>query len=104
MAFETDLVNLERHFGYCPNDDISKCTVPPPGVPFYPMFTTGGSKGHCEWREGGVGIPGATNTFGGSPATEWGTPTTLSYPIAPGTTGFFGENFRRVLDTNPCPA
>ncbi|MCU1428521.1 MAG: hypothetical protein JWL83_2521 [Actinomycetia bacterium] len=103
VAFETDLVNLERAFGYCTNDTLSACTVPPKGVDFYPMFTSGKSpSGGCEWREGGPAVPGAKNTFGGSATSEFGSVVATFYPIGPRATQVFYENFQRVLPNNPC--
>jgi hypothetical protein len=103
VDFETDLVNLERFFGYCTTDTIDKCTVPPAGVAFYPMFTSGHSaSGGCEWREGGPAIPNAINKFGGTPAKFWGKPTATFYPVGPHTTQAFFENFDNVLPNNPC--
>jgi hypothetical protein len=104
VTFQTDVVNLQRHAGVCTPDTLSDCTVPPGGAPFYPMYTTGNSaSGGCEWREGGPNIPGATNTFGGSPTAEWGSVVPSFYPTGPASTDIFYENFENALSTNPCP-
>jgi hypothetical protein len=82
-----------------------RSNVPPTGAAFYPMFTTGNAAaGGCEWREGGPAVPGATNTFGGTPASFWGSPVVTFYPTGPATTTTFFENFERTLPNNPCPA
>ena len=60
--------------------------------------------GGCEWREGGPAVPGATNAFGGSAATEFGKPAALNYPNGPATTTAFFEHVYRPLEHNPCPA
>ena len=104
VSFQTDLVNLQRFAGVCTSTTLSKCTVPPVGAPFYPMYTTGNAPGGgCEWREGGANIPGATNTFGGSPTAEWGPVVPSFYPTGPASTAIFYENFENALPTNPCP-
>jgi hypothetical protein len=103
VTFETDLVNLERHFGYCSVDALDQCTVPPAGVAFYPMYTAGtAATGGCEWREGGPAIPNAIKKFGGTPTKFWGKVTQSFYPVGPHDTGIFYENFDNVLPNNPC--
>jgi hypothetical protein len=103
VAFESDLVNLERAFGYCTSDTLSDCHVPPTGSAFYPMYTTGTSAtGGCEWREGGPNLPQTINSFGGTPASQWGRPIATFYPTGPRSTTVFYENFYRSLPNNPC--
>jgi hypothetical protein len=55
------------------------------------------------WQLGGANIPGTTNTFGGDSAHEFGPLLFLDYPG----TGFAPvhrtNDFRQVLETNPCP-
>jgi hypothetical protein len=103
VAFETDLLGLDRAFGQCSTADLSRCKNPPKGATFYPMFTTGKSSlGACEWREGGPALPNTTNTFGGSSTSEFGKPFATFYPVAPNATAVFYENFYRVLSNNPC--
>ena len=110
VGFETNVNIFE------PNCDFlvtgNGCVVPPPGVPFYPFYTTGGGGdrdkgedehgGVCRWQEGGALIPGTTNTFGGSPTTEYGAPLFLLFQTGPNTAGFFVNDNRQILDHNPC--
>jgi hypothetical protein len=104
MAFETDLLVLERAFGYCTNDTLGDCLKPPAGSDFYPIYTTGTSAvGGCEWREGGPRLPHTLRTFGGTADSEWGQPFATFYPTGPRSTQVFYENFYRPLNTNPCP-
>jgi hypothetical protein len=78
---------------------------PPARADFYPIFTTGSSAGHCVWQLGGTHIPGTTNTFGGSSATEYGTKLlALFYPAADGGPQYIYEDFCHILSGNPCPA
>ena len=103
VAFETDLVNLERAFGYCTADTLGDCQKPPAGADFYPIYTTGDSKyGGCEWREGGPNLPNTRKTFGGTADSEWGRPVATFYPTGPDSTGVFYENFYNPLPKNPC--
>ena len=81
------------------------CVNPPPGSNFYPFYSTrsDGSVG-CFWQVGGAHIPGTTNTFGGNSAAEFGPLLFLDYP-GPGFTPIHRTNdFRQVLETNPCPS
>jgi hypothetical protein len=76
---------------------------PPVGAPFYPFFTTASDEGEdCVWQLGGALIPGTTNTFGGSSTAEFGPLLSLAYPAAGGVPTFRFNDFRRVLNTNPC--
>jgi hypothetical protein len=113
VAFETDLPRIEgddtvfqaepcqRHI-YNPADPHPgrHCVNPPPGAQFYPFYTTTTSNGKCIWQEGGRYLP-ATNRFGGERAEYGGLLTTI-YPATNWhTTGRY-NNFRRILDNNPC--
>ena len=113
VAFETDLPRIEApdSGGICNRATGANCVNPPAGANFYPFFVTVGGKDSgensddqksCIWAEGGAGIKGATNTFGGSSTTEFGPLLQLDYPGA----GFVPihrfNNFRNVLSTNPC--
>jgi hypothetical protein len=113
VAFEADLPRIEfatsppcqRHLANPadPNPGAG-CTNPPVGADFYPIFTTGTSGGSCIWQLGGALIPGTTNTFGGSSATEYGTDLlALFYPAANGAPQYIYEDYRNILATNPCP-
>jgi len=107
VAFETDLPRIEApdSGGICNRTTGENCTNLPPGANFYPVYTTGTlTGGQCVWQLGGENIPGTTQTFGASPQ-EYGSLFQLTYPQPPpanSVTRF--NNFRRVLDTNPCPA
>jgi hypothetical protein len=75
---------------------------PPPNSQFYPFFTTRGHGTACQWQFGGANIPGTTNTFGGSSTTEFGPLLTSVYPGPTGNPITRINNFRRVLNHNPC--
>jgi hypothetical protein len=107
------------------------CSNPPPGAQFYPIFTTttglnaglggdgqggGGDNNNqhgnnnnnnnssCVWQFGGPFSPGTANTFGGTSAAEYSTVLLpLAYPRPGGPVSLF-NNYRRVLNNNPCPA
>jgi len=103
MAFEADLPAIEP-LSVC-DFQGNGCVNPPPGAQFYPFYSTRAGNGACAWQEGGAHIPGTTNTFGGSSTTEYGPVLSTYYAQAPGfPAGFFVENFRNVLATNPCPS
>ena len=114
VAFEADLPRIEndtkppcqRHvlFPSDPNPGAG-CVNPPANASFYPFFTTAGHGDACVWQEGGAFIPGTTNTFGGSSATEFGGLLRLVYPDSnPNQITVRFNNFRQVLDHNPCHA
>lgn len=79
------------------------CVNPPPGAKFYPIYTLVKVNGQCVFQQGGTHIPGTTNTFGGSSATEYGPKvlfvTSPDVGFAPMT---LAEDFRRSLGGNPC--
>jgi hypothetical protein len=99
IGFETDLPNLERHAGLCDATTGAGCSVPPSIANFYPMYTTASAGGSCVWREGGPALPGALETFGGTPGDEYGGLLFLDYAD-----GRFLEDNRNILSRNPCPA
>ena len=41
-----------------------KCTNPPAGAEFYPLYTTTKRNGQCWWQFGGAAIPGTDRAFG----------------------------------------
>jgi hypothetical protein len=108
VAFEADLPRIEAadFGGNCNRTTGANCVNPPPGSNFYPIYSTGTStgnpsaNGHCVWQFGGTYIKGTTNTFGGNSAAEFGPLLFTPYPNIPVRT----NNFRNVLDHNPCPA
>jgi hypothetical protein len=105
-AFEADLPRIERpdFGGTCSGSTGANCVNPPPGANFYPIYTTNTVGTSCVWQLGGTAIPGTTNTFGGTSATEYGTtPLKLAYPSVGGPV-FIYEDFRNIVSTNPCPA
>jgi len=105
VGFEADLPRIEASDfgGICDRSTGTGCVNPPPGSNFYPFFTTRRDRGAgCSWQIGGANIPGTTDTFGGSSATEFGPLLFLDYP-GPGFTPIHRTNdFRQVLSTNPC--
>ncbi len=98
VAFETDLPAFEAG---CNTRTGAGCVNPPQGAAFYPIFTTGGDYFHrCWWQLGGANIPSTTNTFGGTPAAEYGDLLTLAYPTPFGAI-FDKGNFHRTVP-NSC--
>jgi hypothetical protein len=115
VAFEADLPRIEFDTNPPCQRFISNpaspnpgqdCVNPPKGANFYPMFVAVKRGDTCSWAEGGPNIktgPGEkTNTFGGSSATEFGPLLTLFYPVANGQPSYRYNNFRNVVDSNPC--
>ena len=122
VAFEADLPAIETTQG-CSTVSGTDCTNPPVGAQFYPLYTTtrglnaalgGGDDddraadrdhgGSCAWQFGGTHLPATSNTFGGTSATEFSTVLLrLVYPRPAGPVIRF-NNYRRVLNNNPCPA
>jgi hypothetical protein len=103
VAFEADLPSFEpfpQCNGYAPG--APGCTIPPPGASFYPLYTTAHAGETCVWHLGGPLLPGTTNTFGGTAATEFGAPELVYYPYPFGYSGFY-SNFHNNLINNPCP-
>jgi hypothetical protein len=108
VAFEADLPRIEAadFGGICNRTTGANCVNPPPGANFYPIFSTRNSDSvGCFWQEGGANIPGTKNTFGGNSTAEFGPLLFLDYPGGPGFTPIHRTNdFRRVLNNNPCRA
>ncbi len=113
VAFETNLPRIEfatnppcqRHISNPADPNPGQdCVNPPVGANFYPLYTTTASDGNenCMWQLGGAHIPGTTNTFGGSSTTEFGGLVPLAYPAVGGVPTFRFNDFRRVMNTNPC--
>ncbi len=106
-GFETDLPRIEAadsidpRFPPCNRTTGANCVNPPPGAQFYPFFTTRGAGPGCRWQLGGANIPGTTNTFGGNSTAAFGPLLTSVYPGVGGPVTRI-NNFRRVLDHNPC--
>jgi hypothetical protein len=112
VAFEADLPRIEAadFGGVCNRFTGVGCTNPPPGASFYPIYTTGTSTGNhsshagCVWHLGGPNIKGTTNTFGGNSTAEYGPLLFSFYPGPNPATRTRANNFRQILDSNPCPA
>ena len=106
VGFEADLPRIEAadFGGICDRNTGVGCVNPPPGSNFYPFYSTRDDLSvGCFWQLGGAHIPGTTNTFGGSSAAEFGDLLFLNYP-GPGFLPIHRTNdFRQVLETNPCP-
>ena len=113
VAFETDLPRTEfatnppcqRHISNPGDPHPGRgCVDPPAGTKFYPFYTTKATDEgeNCVWQLGGANLPGTTDTFGGSSTTEFGHLLALGYPAAGGVPTFRFNDFRRVLNTNPC--
>ena len=110
IAFEADLPRIEAadFGGNCNRFTGTNCVNPPPGSNFYPIYSTGTSNqtssGHCVWQLGGTYIKGTTNTFGGNSTAEFGPLLFSFYPNVNPAIRNRANNFRNVLNTNPCPA
>jgi hypothetical protein len=110
VAFEADLPRIEAadFGGNCNRFTGEGCVNPPPGSNFYPIYSTGTSNGtpsgHCVWQFGGPFNKGTTNTFGGNSATEFGPLLFSDYPNPNPAFRHRTNNFRNILDNNPCPA
>ena len=106
VAFEADLPRIEAadFGGNCNRSTGANCVNPPPGANFYPIYSTRNNSGvGCIWQLGGTHIPGTKNTFGGTSTAEFGPLLFLNYP-GPGFTPIHRTNdFRQILNSNPCP-
>jgi hypothetical protein len=116
-AFENDLPRIEgtdfssnnacqRHVTN-PSDPHPGmgCVDPPNGATLYPTYSTFNGPDHsCLWEEGGGNFTNATNNFGGTPSAEYGGLLLLNYPAAGNTVTQRFNDFRQVLNHNPCPA
>jgi len=102
VAFEADIPAVEG--SSCNVLTGAGCVNPPPGAIFYPIYTTTSTSGQCWWQVGGPLIPGTTNNFGGSSATEYSTLLGSVYQTGtvsrPGSVIAF-ENYHQTLP-NPC--
>jgi hypothetical protein len=112
VAFEADMPRIEApdFGGTCNRFTGEGCTNPPPGAAFYPIYSTGSSTqtpsahSHCVWQFGGPGIKGTTNTFGGNSTAQYGPLLFSFYPNPNPAIRLRANNYRNVLDSNPCPA
>lgn len=102
VAFEADIPAIEG--SACNRSTGAGCVNPPPGA-FYPIYTTTQRDDGCWWQLGGGSIPGTTNNFGGSSATEY---KNLEQSVFIGGTStnpgarFLLENYYLLLPNNPC--
>jgi len=117
VAFEADLPRIEAadFGGSCNRFTGANCVNPPPGANFYPIYSTAdpqkvesGSKqlesASCIWQLGGPSLKGTTNTFGGNSVAEFGSLLFSFYPNPNAAIRLRANNFRNILDSNPCPA
>jgi hypothetical protein len=114
VAFETDLAAIEPSCNVLTGAGCTNPPVGPNGPTFYPFFSTisGGDQqgdfngGSCVWGEGGPFLPGATNTFGGSSTTAFGSLLFINYVSSVTPTGVVSaaENYRNIISSNPCQA
>jgi hypothetical protein len=107
IAFETDLPRIEAADSqdnppFCNRSNGNDCVNPPTGAQFYPLFTTTLTHGTCMWQEGGVHIPGTTNTFGGSSTSEFGPLLQTAYPTVGPSIATRINNFNSGDLRNPC--
>jgi hypothetical protein len=101
VAFEADLPRIENSCNRTPG---TGCANPPVGASFYPFFSTRNSDDteRCLWQLGGADITHTSNTFGGSSTAEYGPLLKLLYQTGPTATILRFNNFRQILNTNPC--
>jgi hypothetical protein len=115
MAFEADLPRIETDT--CDRSTGQGCTLipltergtPAAFYPFYSAFSHGGH-GHALRHWGGHGclwafgndLPGATTDFGRN--AQYGSLLSTTYLTTGGGTVQRINNFRQVMNTNPCPA
>jgi hypothetical protein len=113
VAFETDLPRIETNTNpHCqrfitnPSDPApgQGCINPPKGADFYPIYTTRVSEDGCQWQLGGANLPFILENFGGTSTAEYGSLLPLLYPGTDGQPSFRYNDFRNILDNNPCPA
>ena len=106
VAFEADLSRIETNT--CNRITGTGCTLIPTtdkGTPaaFYPFFSTqpGGAGNACLWAFGND-LPGTTSDFGGD--AQWGSLLSSDYLAfgGGGSTVNLINNFRNVLNRNPC--
>ncbi|HLW79830.1 MAG TPA: hypothetical protein VKU44_09560 [Terriglobia bacterium] len=105
VAFESNIAGIEAGIATSPCDFLTGngCTMPPPGAGFYPLYSTGALNGGCVWQFGGPGIPGSSDSFGGTAAAEYGPPLATNLPVGAQAVPVYNV-FRQVLNSNPCPA
>jgi hypothetical protein len=114
VAFETDLPRIEgadsspnnacqRH-AFNPMDPSpgSGCVDPPNGASFYPFYSAVNQTGNCVWQLGDAHLANVINNFGGSAPSEYGELTLLRYPAPGNTVQGLLEDFRHILNNNPC--
>jgi hypothetical protein len=104
VAFEADIPAIED--SVCHRLTGVGCTNPPPGALFYPLYSTTAISGQCWWQLGGPMIPGTTNNFGGSSATEYKTLLGWVYQTTtasnhPSSVILF-ENYHEILPNDSC--
>ena len=106
VAFETDLPRIEDQTSpKCNRNTGKNCVNPPAGAQFYPFYSTTTAAGFgCMWQLGGPNLPHTNQDFGGSSAAEYGPLLKLAYPSTGNTASRFFNDFRQVLNSNPCEA
>ena len=112
VAFEADLPRIERNSDSAPNscdkNTGANCTLIPKtdeNVPadFYPFFSSHNpANAPCEWLLGND-VPGLTTVDYGQ-NSQYGTLLQLTYESLHGATITRYNDFRQVLNGNPCPA
>jgi hypothetical protein len=106
VAFEADLPRIEAadFGGNCNRSTGENCVNPPPGAEFYPIYTTAKHGNDCVWHLGGPYLQNTTNTFGGNSTAEYGQLLLSNYMGAGFMPVFRYNNFRQILNSNPCPS
>ena len=117
VAFEADLPRIEAadFGGLCNRTTGMGCTNPPltddanlqgvrPAADFYPFFSTQQSDGQCTWAMGNDNPGVTTNDFAKN--AQYGQLLFLDYLRfnGGGKTRHITDNYRQVLETNPCTA
>jgi hypothetical protein len=104
VAFEADTPAIEAEQP-CNDETGSGCTRLPKTddgqvVTFYPFYTDSNAAGGCVW-EFGNNIPGEITNFGQD--AQYGKIISLSYTVPGGGSQNFYEDYRNILNNNPCP-
>ena len=104
VAFEADLPRIEAadFGGNCNRSTGENGVNPPPGAEFYPIYTTAKHGNDCVWHLGGPYLQNTTNTFGGNSTAEYGPLLLSNYPGNGFVPVFRYNNFRQILNSNPC--
>jgi len=100
VAFEADMPVFESADAQaCETKTGVNCTNPPEGATFYPIYSSAqAGPVSCVWHFGDTQIAGTTDLYGGDATAEYGYLIDIFFAGL----GFRFEDYRNVLDGNPC--